>query len=156
MAKHDATQWYGPMLKAWPTKLAGPKVTAQQLDTAHKLGARPGKQALANAMYLRPEGATQSQVVAVCGAPQLNKMRGWRDADKVVRQVPMPKSAAGHTVYRIELTAKGAARVKGAADTAPEAAPKAKATPRKRPAKAAKPEAAPVAPQAVTEAAPQA
>jgi hypothetical protein len=115
MSKFDAINHYTAMLKAWP-KGAGPKVTNEQLDAVHKLGARPGKQAMANAMYLRPTGATTGQVCMVVGAPQLNKMRALRDGAKVVKQVPADKTAEGHTVYRIELTAKGEAKVKAAAE----------------------------------------
>ena len=125
MSKHDATHWYTEQLKAWP-KQAGPKVNADLLETVHRLGARPGKQAMANAMYLRDGGATTAQVCMVVGAPQLNKMRNLRDGAKVIKQVPMQATAEGHTVYRIELTAKGTAKVKTAAEKPAELPVKAK------------------------------
>ena len=105
------TDYYGGMFKAW-AKQIGRKPTEGELATVHALGARPGKQAMANAMYLRPCGATTGQVCMVVGAPQLNKMRALRDGDKVIKQLPANKTAEGHTVYRIELTAKGENKVK--------------------------------------------
>jgi hypothetical protein len=51
----------------------------------------------------------------VVGAPQLNKMRALRDGDKTIKQLPADKTAEGHTVYRIELTAKGENKVKAVA-----------------------------------------
>jgi hypothetical protein len=136
MSKHDATQWYTAQFKAWP-KQAGPKPTAELLETVHRLGARPGKQAMANAMYLRECGATTAQVCMVVGAPQLNKMRALRDSAKVIKQIPASKNEAGHTVYRIELTAKGLNKVKAAAEAPVDAKP----VKAKRKAKANKPAA---------------
>ncbi len=140
---NNAADWYATTFKQWP-KLAGSKPSAELLDTIHKLGCRNGKQALANAMYMRPEGATSGQIVMACGAPQLNKMRQLRDDMKLIRQVPTPKNEAGHTVYRIELTAKGTAKVAKVAAAPVEGDKPAKA---KRKAKADKP--APVQPEAM-------
>ena len=120
MSNHDATQWYTEQLKAWP-KQAGPKVNAELLETVHRLGARPGKQAMANAMYLRDGGATTAQVCMVVGAPQLNKMRGFI-TDGLLKREAVSPSAEGHTVYRLTLTAKGAAKVKRAEATATDKA----------------------------------
>lgn len=106
----DATTHYADVFKAWAIKQLGPKPTADQLDTVHKLNARPGKQALAIAMALRDCGVTGGQIIIACGAPQLNKMRGYI-TDHMLKRLPAPKSPEGHTVYRLELTAKGKQRV---------------------------------------------
>lgn len=113
--------YYADKLKAWPTKYAGAKPTAEQFKAAHALGAKPGtKTAMAVAMYLRPGGATQGQVFNINGGPYLNKMRAIIEAGAAKRE-PMPQTAEGHTVYKLAL-----------------AKPKAKAT---RKPKAAKPKA---------------
>ena len=132
---NDATGWYANVLKGWQAKLLGRKPTAGELDTIHKLGARPGKQALANAMALRECGVTGAQIVMACGAPQLNKMRGFI-GDGVLKREPTPPSSEGHTVYKLKLTPKGETRVKQAA-----AAPKAD-TGKAKPVKAAAAKAA--------------
>ena len=108
----DITGHYTGFFKNWQIKLLGPKPTTEQLDAIHKLGARPGKQALANAMSLRDCGVTGSQIVIACGAPQLNKMRGFV-TDGLLKREATPKTDAGHTVYKMTLTAKGSAKVKG-------------------------------------------
>ena len=148
----NAAGWYGGFFKAWQVKLLGPKPTEAMLDTIHKLGARPGKQALANAMALRECGVTGSQIVIACGAPQLNKMRGFI-SDGLLKREAVP-AAGNHTVYKLTLTAKGAARTKAAeAKSANVAKPaKAKAAPKPRRAKPAKVTEAP-APVATAEAA---
>lgn len=107
---NDATGWYGNVFKHWPVKLVGPQPSAAQLDTIHKLGARPGKQALANAMGLRDAGVTGAQIVMACGAPQLNKMRGFV-ADGLLKFEAVPPADNGHKVYKLLLTAKGQAKV---------------------------------------------
>ena len=146
MSKHDATQWYSTTFKAWPAKLVGAKPSADQLDTIHKLGARPGKQALANAMMLRECGVTGSQIVIACGAPQLNKMRDLI-AKGLMKSVPISKNAVGHTVYKLALTARGLAKVAKAVAVT-EAAPVKAAKPRKAKAVA---EVAPVVAVAAAE-----
>lgn len=140
------TGWYENVFKAWQAKTVGTKPTAAQLDTVHKLGARPGKQALASAMALRDCGVTGAQIVMACGAPQLNKMRGFI-TDGLLKREAVPPTSIGHTVYKLTLTAKGAARIKNAADK-----PEATAKPDKAKAvkKAAKPRKA-KAPKPVNE-----
>lgn len=146
MTTSNITAWYGDVFNGWAGDRLGRKPTAGELNTVHMLGLRPGKQALANAMYLRPAGATQGQVIQACGAPQLNRMRGLV-ADGLVKRVPM-SAAAGHTVYRIEITAKGLAKVTKASavvasDTANgEAKPVTKVKAKRKP-KAAKPASEP-------------
>lgn len=102
--------WYGNVFKSWNVKALGPKPTAEMLASIHGLKARPGKQALACAMALRDCGVTAGQIVIACGAPQLNKMRGFI-TDALLKRLPVPPSAEGHTVYKLELTAKGKARI---------------------------------------------
>lgn len=158
MSKHADV--YAAMFKAWP-KAAGIKPTADALASVHALGLRPGKQAMANAMYLRPEGASQAQVVMVCGAPQNNKRTELCAVKKVARLIDLTgkpcgahstvRNEAGHTVYRIELTALGNKAVTKAA-TADAPKPDKPKVARKRKAKGDKPQGDAPAPQAAPEA----
>lgn len=107
---NDQANWYGNVFKSWQAKVLGPKPTAEMLATIHGLQARPGKQALACAMALRDCGVTAGQIVIACGAPQLNKMRGFI-TDALLKRLPVAPSPEGHTVYKLELTAKGKQRV---------------------------------------------
>jgi len=109
--------YYSNVWANWSTKALGPQPTNDQLGTIHGLKARPGKQALANAMALRDCGVTGAQIkgaVALIdgGAnPQLNKMRSLVDSG-MLSWVPMPNVGAGK-VYRTKLTPLGAQMVKG-------------------------------------------
>lgn len=133
---------YAEIFKSWSgdrAKLLGAKPTAEQITCIHGLGLRPGKQALANAMMLREKGATANQIVMACGAPQLNRMRGLIADAYVRRDMHVSKTAEGHTVYKLELTAKGKAKVErtAKAQAAAEAAGKVDGeTAVKKPAKA--------------------
>ena len=149
MTKHidDVLGHYANYFKAWQPKLLGPKPERAMFDAVHKLGARPGKQALANAMAMRDCGVTGAQIVIACGAPQLNKMRGFI-TDGLLKREAVPANGAGHTVYKLTLTAKGKGKVDKVA-VATDAAKPAKA---KRKAKAKPAEAPVAAPVAVTEA----
>lgn len=117
----NEANWYATVFKSWPAKQLGPKPTAEMLATIHGLGARPGKQALANAMALRDCGVTAAQIVIACGAPQLNKMRGFI-TDALLKREPVPPSPEGHTVYKLTLTGKGKQRVERTAKAAAEKA----------------------------------
>jgi hypothetical protein len=117
---NDQTNWYGNVFKSWNVKALGPKPTAEMLANIHGLQARPGKQALACAMALRDCGVTAGQIVIACGAPQLNKMRGFI-TDALLKRLPVAPSAEGHTVYKLELTAKGKQRVERTAKAAEKA-----------------------------------
>lgn len=125
---NNATTHYADMFKSWQVGLLGAKPTAEMLQNIHRLGARPGKQALACAMACRDKGVTAGQIVIACGAPQLNKMRGFI-TDALLKRLPAPKTAEGHTVYKLELTAKGKQRVErtAKAEAAAVAAGEAKA-----------------------------
>ena len=120
MAKTEtnATTFYANVFKAWP-KACGAKPDAAMLDTVHKLCAEPGKQALALALMLRPEGVSGAQIVMACGAPQLNKMRETCTRG-LAKRLPAPATETGHTVYKLALTAKGETKV-AKANAAPEA-----------------------------------
>ena len=139
----DITGTYTDTFKGWDTKRLGAKPSVSDLDTIHKLGARPGKQALANAMALRPQGVTGSEIVIACGAPQLNKMRDFVTDGFLKREAVPPRN--GHTVYKTTLTAKGASRIKAA--TTKEAPKPVKA----KKAKVKKPVEVPVAQEAPTQ-----
>lgn len=129
--------WYTNVFKSWNAKVLGPKPTTEMLANIHGLKARPGKQALACAMALRDCGVTAGQIVIACGAPQLNKMRGFI-TDSLLKRLPVPPSAEGHTVYKLELTAKGKARVDSTAKQAAKAAEAGAAEGEAKPAKAKK------------------
>lgn len=158
---------YATLFKGWQAKQLGSKPTDDMLATVHALGLRPGKQALANAMALRPEGVSGSQIVMATGAPQLNRMRGLIAAGVVKRDMGAPANVQGHTVYKLNLTPKGEKVIERATLAAEKAAldggeakpPKGKAkkagTARKRKAKVVTaPEVPAVAPEVVTEQAP--
>jgi hypothetical protein len=104
---------YDDQFKVWQTagmaKTLGPRPTAEHLTTYHRLGARHGKQCFAGAMALREQGVTGSEIVIACGAPQLNKMRGFI-ADALVKRVPLGKRN-GNEIYKLVLTPKGEKRI---------------------------------------------
>ena len=131
----DATSHYAPIFKTWQTKFLGPKPTAEQLDAIHGLKARPGKQALAIAMGLRDCGVTNSQIVIACGAPQLNKMRGFI-SDALLKRLPAAKSPEGHEVYKLEVTPKGLKRIEATKAQAAKLEAEGKNVPARAPAKA--------------------
>jgi hypothetical protein len=137
MSNSNDTNWYGHVFKAWQVKLLGSKPTADMLSQIHKLNARPGKQALACAMALRAEGVTNAQIVIACGAPQLNKMRGFI-TDALLKRLPVPAAANGHQVYKLELTAKGLQRIKQAEARAAKQAEAGETADTDKPAKPAK------------------
>src|SRR5687767_5896170 len=110
MAKHaNATV---QLMTSWATKQLGSKPDGAVVDKVHGLGLRPGKQALAVSMALRPEGVSGAQIVMACGAPQLNRMRGLIADGHVKRDMSAGSNEQGHTVYRLTLTHKGEARIK--------------------------------------------
>lgn len=137
VTNNDAATSYANFFKGWDVKRLGPKPAAEMLHAIHMLGARPGKQALANAMALRECGVTGAQIVMACGAPQLNKMRGFI-TDALLKRLPAPADAAGHTVYRLELTAKGKQRISATEARAAKLAAAGEAKAADKPAKAVK------------------
>lgn len=118
---NDVTGWYSTALKGWQVKLLGPKPIAELFTQAHALGCRPGKQAMAMAMYLRPDGATDGQVKAACiiqwgsSGSHHNKRRDICGAG-FAKAKPVVSDAQGHKVYAIALTPKGEGKVKAGAE----------------------------------------
>jgi hypothetical protein len=102
---------YATFFSAWQANVVGPKPTAELLEKCHGLGLRPGKQALACALSLRDGGVTGSQIVIVCGAPQLNRMRGLI-AEGLFKRHAVAADPQGHTVYKNTVTPKGEAEIK--------------------------------------------
>jgi hypothetical protein len=102
---------YATFFSAWQANVVGPKPTAELLEKCHGLGLRPGKQALACALSLRDGGVTGSQIVIVCGAPQLNRMRGLI-SEGLFKRHAVAADPQGHTVYKNTVTPKGEAEIK--------------------------------------------
>lgn len=131
--------YYATVWPNWQTKLLGPQPTNEQLAVIHGLKARPGKQALANAMALRDGGVTGSQIKSAVALidggsnPQLNKMRSLVTAG-LLAWVPMPVTGGGK-VYRTKLTPLGASMVKGNATATVHVTTGLKAVAPKAPAK---------------------
>ena len=105
---------YATALNHWP-KAAGDKPTAEALSIIHSMNIRAGKHALANAMYLRADGATDAQVRLAAakldtrGGLQgslFNYMRRLCDDGLMQRDMTQPRG-----VYKITLTSKGEAQV---------------------------------------------
>lgn len=112
---------YAPLFKGWQVKVMGAKPADDLLATAHAFG-RPGKQSLALAMAMRPEGVSGAQIVMACGAPQNNHRRGLIAGGQFKRDMSVPPNEQGHTVYRVTLTAKGEAAMKRKAEAEAKAA----------------------------------
>lgn len=133
---------YANFFADWQVKLLGAKPTVDMLTSAAAFCGHgtPGKQCLALAMAMRPEGVTAGQMQIACGGPQHNFRRGLV-TDGHLKPVATPKNAAGHTVYRVELTAKGKAYIAKADKADAEKAAKADKPATAKPAKprAAKP-----------------
>jgi len=93
---------YAKVLKRWPAA-AGRRPTKAEFEKAHQLGSRAGtSSAVGIAMMLRPKkGATQSEIKAVTGGPQLNRAHRLVET-KRARRVDAPQRG-GHTVYLLRL-----------------------------------------------------
>lgn len=139
----NTINFYKPWFDKWQADLDGPKPTQAMFDIVHGLGCRPGKQALAIAMSLRPGGVTRPQVIHVTGAPQFNKMGDLVKAKWLVdRNLPPTNDGRAHYVYGNEVTAAGKAEIaKRATAAAAQAAPKVKPAPKAKAKAAAKPKA---------------
>jgi hypothetical protein len=105
-------------LKRWQAKLAGPKPTPEVLATAGSFLKRTGTaKHLALAMYLRPEGATQSETVAGTEDTQIN---AYYDAVRGKQLVAVTLPARnGHKVYALALPKAKPAKAKRAAKAKP-------------------------------------
>lgn len=149
-AHYTGTPFGDGGFKGWAAKQAGDKPGETELSVAHGLGLRPGKQSLAVACALRPAGVSGSQIVMICGAPQLNRMRGLIAAGVVKRDNTAPRNQQGQSVYKLTLTPKGEAAIKRASDKAAataltgDVAKPVKAKGKTKAAKARKPKAAKV------------
>src|ERR1700692_4104401 len=127
---NNVAGWYETVLKGWVVKTLGPKPTAELFTQAHALGCRPGKQALAMAMYLREGGATDGQVKMACiiqwgsSGSHHNKRRDLVQAG-FAKSKPVVSDATGHKVYAITMTPKGFTKAAKPV-VEPEAAVKAK------------------------------
>ena len=89
-----------PVLKNWPTE-AGRKPALTQLKQAATVARSGTKDALAIAMMLRDDGATQKQIIAALGQPHRNKPTALVLNGKAKRLPHPPKD--GVTVYRLDL-----------------------------------------------------
>lgn len=110
---------------AWP-KAAGPVISEALLDAAATLISRHGTaKHLALAMYLRPEGATQPEVIMATGDTGNNAFTTARDLSKC--GTPAVEGRNGHKAYALALPAKRKATNtrkgagKGKADATPKA-----------------------------------
>ena len=159
------TSPYAAAYTRWP-KVAGVAPTTDELATIHAMNIRPGcKHALACAMYLRAEGATDAEVIAAARLLDKNPAGrqgvlhnyafakgGLVDDGLVKRDITVPHRD-GARVYKITLTPKGTkARDKWLSKQTVEAPAPVKPVKAKRPRKAKAP-ALPAAP--VAEDAPQ-
>lgn len=93
---------YQPFFTNW-NRRAGRRPTTSQLRNAQKL-ARPGsKNAMALAMVLRANGASQSQIALATGAPHRNIIRDVLSKGKA--QVKTNVDQHGHKVFKLQITA---------------------------------------------------
>ena len=149
---YDLTQHYGLFLKRFTRQaadLTGPVPSVENLKVAFAFSQRSQKQALSLAMRLRPEGATQGEIIYIMGKPQNNWVmgRGGLVEAGYFKRIAVPQRD-GISVAKLELTAKGRAFVDkasakqaageaaGAAEAETPAKPVKKAKPVKGPAKA--------------------
>lgn len=99
--RQDTAQGYDQFLKNWPND-GGRKPSIGTIKEAETL-ARPGsKTAMALSLFMRPTGATRGQITAVCGSPQMNKMKKLVRIGAVVDQTVQDKDT-GHKVYKVSL-----------------------------------------------------
>lgn len=116
--KADVTAPFAQYLKGFNVKLGGgAKPATANFEAVAELGVRGVKVGMALAMYLRPQGATNSEVVAVVGAPQRVLMAQLIKAGKLVPVEVEPRN--GFQVYAVRLATE--------ADRKPRKAGKAKA-----------------------------
>lgn len=108
-------------MKGWQPKIMGAKPTADQVTTAAAALRRHGTgKHLALAMYLRPNGATQGEVVLACHDTNIN---AYYDAVRGGQFEPVTlPNRGGHKVYALVLPKAKPARK-------PRKAKAAKATP---------------------------
>ncbi len=118
------------------SKSFGPHPTLDQLSVAHAFTARPGKQALAMACALRPDGITRDQMSGISAA---NDGKATFHANKIDQQVKAGVFVRSPAFkgWQLVLTPRGRAFMKQAIDkraskaTAPDAQPVKVRKPRK-------------------------
>src|SRR5574337_411959 len=94
------TTQYQPFFSRWNRK-AGRRPTTREIRGAHQL-ARPGsKNALALAMALRKQGATQPQIILITGTPHRNVIK--RVVDNGLAKVKVVHDEGGHKVFKLSL-----------------------------------------------------
>lgn len=139
----NATDNYAKAVwQAWGVKLHGPKPTNDHLTVAHAFG-RPGKQTMALAMMLRPEGATATQIKQVSALFDGNPTPHFNKARELVTGMYFTREATPGA-FTLKLAPKGVAFIKnkqaGTTPVEPKAKPvKATDTPKVKPARVRKP-----------------
>ena len=101
IGRQEVTQGYVQYLDHWPEE-AGRKPASRSIKEAELFSKHGSKSAFALSMVLRPKGASRSQIVSVCGSPQMNKMRQLIKQGKVKDKTTKDKDT-GHKVYSISL-----------------------------------------------------
>jgi hypothetical protein len=97
--------WYTEFaVPVWLPELAGPKPSAEMLNVAHKFN-KPGKHALAMAMFMRDDGATHADIAKVFTTQQ-NNNRGDLIRAGYFTLVPH-ENRNSLTVYKVALTDLG-------------------------------------------------
>ena len=102
--RQEVTQGYVQYLDHWPEE-AGRKPASRSIKEAELFSKHGSKTAIALSMLLRPKGASRSQIVSVCGSPQMNRMRQLIAQGKVKDKTTKDKET-GHKVYSISLPVK--------------------------------------------------
>ncbi len=108
------------------SKSFGPHPTVEQLTAAHAFTSRPGKQALAMACALRPDGVTRDQMSGISAA---NDGKATFHANKIEQQVKAGVFVRNPAFkgWQLVLTSRGRAFIKqaveGKAAKAPVPAP---------------------------------
>lgn len=85
------------------TKETGPKPSKTTLQEASKLAREDTGDHMAVAMAMRPNGATQAEIIALLGHPHRNKIKTLLE-HKAVKQVVLPEDGSRST--RIKLVRK--------------------------------------------------
>ena len=83
-------------------KATGPKPSKTALEAAYKFARKSSGDAMAIAMSMRPNGATQNEIIAALGKPHRNKIRDLVESKQLKKQV-LPE---GTRSVRIKLLKK--------------------------------------------------
>ena len=101
--RQEVTQGYVQYLDHWPEE-AGRKPASRSIKEAELFSKHGSKTAIALSMLLRPKGASRSQIVSVCGGPQMNRMRQLIEQGKVEDKTTVDNN--GHKMYAISVPKK--------------------------------------------------